>query len=256
MNVGLPDPAALTPPPFLKLLANDIRWALLKALAVEDLQVNELVTRLAQPMNLVSYHLKKMRDDALVTTRRSEADGRDIYYSLDLERTRQLFLEVGSAIHPSLGDTQPTQRLAFQRVLFVCTHNSARSQMAEGWLRHLTGGVLHIASAGSHPTRVHPEAIRAMLTLGVDIRTHQSHHLNDVIDQTFDHVITVCDKAREICPSFHGTGVQLHWGYPDPAMIQDAAARVAAFDHIARRLQTRIRFFISTLSSALEESDR
>ncbi len=90
------------PPEFIKLLANDVRWGLLKALTTSDYQVNELVAQLQQPMNLVSYHLKKLRDDALVTTRRSEADGRDVYYSLDLARLRQLYLDAGLTLHPSL----------------------------------------------------------------------------------------------------------------------------------------------------------
>src|SRR4249920_2800199 len=94
---------ALTPPPeFIKLLAHDLRWGLLKALTTSDHRVQELVLLIGQPMNLVSYHLKKLREDGVVTTRRSEADGRDIYYSLDLGKLRTLYQAAGGALHPAL----------------------------------------------------------------------------------------------------------------------------------------------------------
>lgn len=238
------------PPEFIKLLGNDVRWSLLKALAQGDLRVNELVTQLDEPMNLVSYHLKKMRQEALVTTRRSEADGRDVYYSLDLNRLRHLYLEAGAALHPSLSTYAPdfgTSKLDSRRILFVCTHNSARSQIAEGLMRHLSRGRMAVFSAGSHPTRVHPDAIRAMDVLGIDIRAQGVHHLSEFDGQPFDFVITVCDRAREACPTFPGTGVQLHWGLPDPAVVKEDAARAEAFRQVAQRLKTRIEYFLSTL---------
>jgi protein-tyrosine-phosphatase len=238
------------PPEFIKLLSNEVRWGVLKALASGDHQVNELVTLLRQPTNLVSYHLKKMRDEALVTTRRSEADARDVYYSLDLPRFRQRFLEAGQALHPAIGLALPTfdpARLLAQRVLFICTHNSARSQMAEGLLRHLSAGRLEVLSAGSHPTRVHPGAIRAMDKLGVDIRAQTPRHVQDYAGQSFDYVITVCDRAREVCPAFPGIGQQLHWGFPDPTAITDDAARDEAFARTAQRLKSRIEYFLTTL---------
>lgn len=243
----------IQPPEFIKLLANEVRWGILKALTNGDYQVNELVTRLQQPMNLVSYHLKKMREDALITMRRSEADGRDVYYSLDITRLRQRFLEAGQALHPAVGLALPTtdidpEQMPQQRILFVCTHNSARSQMAEGLLRHLSHGRLEVFSAGSHPTRVHPEAISAMDSLGIDIRGQSAHHLSEFEGQSFDVVITVCDKAREVCPTFPGSGQQLHWGFPDPLAISDDDGRAEAFSQTAQRLKSRIEYFLTTLS--------
>lgn len=238
------------PPDFIKLLANDIRWAMLQALARSDLQVNELVTLIQQPMNLVSYHLKKMRDDALVTTRRSEADGRDVYYSLDLVRVRELYLEAGHALHPSLtGSLFPRTEASFlsQRVLFVCTHNSARSQIAEGLMRHLSKNQLEVFSAGSHPTVIHPDAIRTLKRLGIDIEQQASKSIDSFAGQSFDYVITVCDKAREVCPTFPGTAHQVHWGFPDPVAIANAQARMQAFDLVALHLTSRIQHFLSTL---------
>jgi DNA-binding MarR family transcriptional regulator len=167
-------------PDFIKLLANDLRWSILKALTMGDFQVNELVTLVQHPMNLVSYHLKQMRDDGLVTTRRSEADGRDVYYSLEWEHLRQMFRDAGAELHPAVGlapISSPVVQLKRQRILFVCTHNSARSQMAEGILRSLTHGQLDVFSAGSEPTSIHPNAIETMHNFGIDISGQRSRSL-------------------------------------------------------------------------------
>lgn len=241
------------PPDFIKLLANDVRWGVLKALVSGDHQVNELVTLLDQPMNLVSYHLKKMREEMLVTTRRSEADGRDIYYTLDLERLRDLYLAAGGALHPLLSEPRRVldlDHLPAARVLVVCTHNSARSQMAQALLRDLSQGNIAAFSAGSHPTQVHPDAIQTMDSFGIDIRAQSVHHVSEYEGQPFDYVITVCDKARENCPTFPGAGQQLHWGYPDPLAITNAEQRQAAFRQIAQRLRIRIEHFLVTLAQS------
>jgi arsenate reductase len=104
-----------------------------------------------------------------------------------------------------------------QRVLFLCTHNSARSQMAEGLLRHLAGDRFEAHSAGTEATRVRPLAIRAMQELGVDISAQESKTLERYLDQPFDKVITVCDQANEACPVFFGARERLHWSFPDPS---------------------------------------
>src|SRR6476659_7014083 len=121
------------PPAFLKLLAHDMRWRLVSALARSDHRVNELVRLLDQPMNLVSYHLKQLRDQRLVTERRSSADGRDVYYSLDLDLLRTRYFAAVAALHPALATSDitnvvlPAPRTSPARILFLCTHNSARS---------------------------------------------------------------------------------------------------------------------------------
>lgn len=241
------------PPEIIKLLANELRWKLLKVLAMGDHQVNELVALTQQPMNLVSYHLKKMREDELVTTRRSEADGRDMYYSADLARLRQLFHEAAEALHPAISaplTPLDVERLPLKRILFICTHNSARSQMAQGLLRHLSQDRLYVASAGSEPTAVHPDAIHTMDALGIDIRAQRARPLSDFASEPFDFVITVCDRAREICPTFSGSAVSIHWGYPDPVVIEDDTQRAAIFKQIALHLKARIGYFLSTLSQS------
>jgi arsenate reductase len=104
-----------------------------------------------------------------------------------------------------------------RRVLFLCTHNSARSQMAEGLLRHLGGDAFEVHSAGTEATRVRPLAVRAMAELGIDISAHASKTLDRYLGQPFDLVITVCDEANEACPVFPGARERRHWSFPDPS---------------------------------------
>ena len=104
-----------------------------------------------------------------------------------------------------------------QRVLFLCTHNSARSQMAEGLLRNLGGDQFEVFSAGTEATRIRPLAIRAMNELGIDISSQESKTLDRYLNEPFDAVITVCDQANEACPVFFGARQRLHWSFPDPS---------------------------------------
>nr|AUN37591.1 arsenate reductase [uncultured bacterium] len=244
--------APTSPPEFIKLISHDLRWALLKALTTSDHRVQELVTLINQPMNLVSYHLKKLRDNEIVTTRRSEADARDIYYSLDIGKLRTLYQTAGISLHPALANATfippQTKTIPPSRVLFVCTHNSARSQMSEGLMRHVAGQQIEVFSAGNQPTSLHPDAIRTMDALGIDIRGQQPRHIQEFAGQTFDYVITVCDRAREVCPEFPGERAQIHWGFTDPAEIEDTRERRRVFKQIAAQLTSRIEYFLVSLS--------
>jgi arsenate reductase (thioredoxin) len=103
------------------------------------------------------------------------------------------------------------------RVLFVCTHNSARSQMAEGLLRALGGAAFEAFSAGTQATRVRPQAIQVMAELGIDISGQESKTIDRYMDQSFDMVVTVCDEANETCPVFFGAPSRRHWSFPDPS---------------------------------------
>jgi arsenate reductase len=106
------------------------------------------------------------------------------------------------------------------RVLILCTGNSARSQMAEGLLRALSGGGVEVHSAGTKPSQVNPLAIAAMKETGIDISSHRSKSVQEFADQRFDIVITVCDNARETCPIFPGAPERIHWSFPDPAAVE------------------------------------
>lgn len=246
---------------FLKILAHDIRWRILLALSRSDHRVEELVKQIKQPHNLISYHLKRLRLQQLVTERRSSADARDIYYSLNLDRFRQLYTETGQALHPGVSEPlsalQPQTKTSSEtsiRVLFLCTHNSARSQMAEGILRELGQGKIEVFSAGSEPTSVHPLAIEVMSGRGIDLSTQRSKHMQEYLGQDFDYVITVCDQIREVCPVFPGEPEHIHWSFPDPAAIDGSLkARESGFEDTARRLTVRIQYLLRMIERRQKE---
>lgn len=128
------------------------------------------------------------------------------------------------------------------RVLFLCTHNSARSQMAEGLLRHLGGDRFKAHSAGTEATGVRPEAVRAMAEIGVDISSQESKTLHRYLGEAFDYVITVCDAANEACPAFPGAGRRLHWSFEDPSAASGPEEeRLAAFRRVRDGIGERIR---------------
>jgi arsenate reductase len=131
------------------------------------------------------------------------------------------------------------------RVLFLCTHNSARSQMAEGLLRHLAGDRFEIHSAGTEATRVRPLAIRAMDEVGVDISGQESKTLERYLGEQFDYVITVCDDANEACAFFPGARARLHWSFEDPSQADGSEEeRLATFrrvrDEIGKRIEQEL----------------
>jgi len=133
-----------------------------------------------------------------------------------------------------------------QRVIFVCTGNSARSQMAEALLRHEAGDRFEVVSGGVSPRPVHPMAIAAMAKAGIDISQAESKSVMRFATQSFDYVITVCDRARQTCPVFPGVGEVLHWGIDDPAEVEGTdVERQAAFDRALRELSGRIHAFVS-----------
>ena len=127
------------------------------------------------------------------------------------------------------------------RVLFLCTHNSARSQMAEGLLRNLAGDRFEVMSAGTEATHVRPLAIRAMEEVGVDISAQESETLARYLREPFDHVITVCDEANEACPFFPGASERLHWSFPDPSKAEGTdEERLQVFRRVRDEIEDRI----------------
>jgi arsenate reductase len=130
------------------------------------------------------------------------------------------------------------------RVLILCTGNSARSQMAEGLLRHLGRGSIAVYSAGTKPSTVRLEAIAVMLECGIDLSSHRSKHVDEFTGETFDYVITVCDSANEHCPIFPGSPRRIHWSVPDPAAVGGSAIQqLEAFRRVRVELETRLHDF-------------
>jgi ArsR family transcriptional regulator, arsenate/arsenite/antimonite-responsive transcriptional repressor / arsenate reductase (thioredoxin) len=236
------------PPAFIRLAAHQLRWRLLSALAESDYRVRELVARVGEPQNLVSYHLKLLRDGGLVSVTRSSFDGRDGYYHLDLDRCGAALAESAAALHPALRRAAAPP-VPGAEVLFVCTGNSARSPIAEALLRRHTGGRATVTSAGSRPRpELHPRTVRVLHEeFGIDVSGQHPRHLDSVANRAFDCVVTLCDRAREDCPDFgHGTR-QVHWSIPEPA--DDAAS----FRRTAAEIDTRVRYLLPVLATTNRE---
>src|SRR5262245_8682453 len=240
------------PPEFLQLAGHPLRWRLLNELARSDRRVHELTGLVGEPQNLVSYHLGKLRDGRLVSARRSDADRRDAYYTLDLAGFAGQLSATGAALHPGLRLVPPSLDGVAPRavrVLFLCTGNSARSQMAEVLAGVLSNGAIEAYSAGSHPKPMHPNAVRVMREEhGLDLSGRVSKHLDAFAGQRFDWVISLCDRVREVCPEFPGHPETIHWSMPNPASGDgDDEATYPLFQRTAAELVTRIGFLLAVL---------
>jgi ArsR family transcriptional regulator, arsenate/arsenite/antimonite-responsive transcriptional repressor / arsenate reductase (thioredoxin) len=253
----------VTPPTFVRLAAHPLRWQLLAELADSDYRVRELMARVDQPQSLVSYHLRLLRDGGLVTATRSSFDGRDSYYHLDLDRCADALADSGGALHPALrrpaapldppGEQLRSRHIA---VLFVCTGNSARSPIAEALLHHHTAGHVTVTSAGSRPKAdLHPHTIRVLReAFGIDVSGQRPRHLDTLADRTFDHVITLCDRAREACPDFPEQPRRVHWSIPDPITATGGdPSGYPTFERTAADIDTRVRHLLPVLAATARE---
>lgn len=245
--------ATTQPPEILGLLSDPLRWQLVVELGRSDRRVGELVQLVGKPQNLVSYHLAELRHAGVVSARRSSADGRDVYYRADLFRCRDLLGDAGLSLHPglSLAPASPgvaERRRARPRLLFLCTGNSARSQIAEALVEHRSAGSVEARSAGSHPKSLHPLAVQVMAERGIDIDGRPTKPLTRFARSRFDRVITLCDKVREICPEFPGGPIAAHWSIPDPAAVADGdEATYAVFRHVADDIESRVALLLADL---------
>ena len=233
----------------LKLLADDTRWQLIRALRHSDRQASELANLCELPNNLVSYHLGLLRQAGLVQIHRSDADARVLYYGLDLTALQLAYHQIGTTL--ALPDSVPAPSSP-TTVIFLCTHNSARSQMAEGWLRHLSKGNLIARSAGVTPTTLHPMAVQAMAEVGVDIGYQRSKGLEG-IEANPDIVVTVCDLAREQCPTELQRRPFLHWSITDPVRAKgEEPERLEVFRAVREHLRVRVQGLLSSVPELLK----
>jgi ArsR family transcriptional regulator len=230
-----PSDAALQ---FLKVLSDETRWRLLTALRRSDYQVGELVAQLGLSQNLVSYHLGLLRQAGLVHAQRNGADARSQYYGLDLAALDERLSLIGARFRLPRGMPEVAPP---RTVVFLCGGNIARSQMAEGWTRHLSGGRIVARSAGTRPRLLHPLAVQAMAEVGVDIAYQQAKDLTALDAVAADVVVTVCDLAREECVPWQPQATYLHWSIPDPALAAGAdEARLQAFRGARDLLRVRV----------------
>lgn len=226
-------------PAFVRLAGHPLRWELLSVLGESDYRVRELAERVGQPQNLVSYHLRLLRDGGLVTATRSSFDGRDSYYHLDLDSCAGAIAETSAALHPALrtGQEMPRRKRPVA-VLFVCTGNSARSPIAEALLRHHAADRVRVTSAGTQARpQLHPSAIRVLADrFGLDVGGQEPRHLDTVAGRGFDHLITLCDRAREASREFPTGARRTHWSVAEPTSYPEFRRTAADIDVRVRQL--------------------
>jgi protein-tyrosine-phosphatase/DNA-binding transcriptional ArsR family regulator len=226
----------------LRLLTDETRLQIIEALRPGDRLVSEIVEQSGLAQNLVSYHLGVLRTAGLVQQHRSDVDGRAVYYSLQIARLTAAYRQLGQQLAIG-GDAGPG---TVRSVVFLCRANSARSQMAEGWLRSLSGGRLTIRSAGTQPAQLHPLAERVMAEAGIDIGHQQAKHIDALAGLEPDLVISVCDIAREECVSWQPAAARRHWSIADPAAVAEEG-RLAAFRAARDELQQRVTGLLALL---------
>lgn len=238
------------PPEVLRLAGHPLRWRLLGELARSDRTVRELCGLVGEPQSLVSYHLGLLRRGGLVAGRRSSADGRDTYYRVDLGEVTGQLTAAGAALHPALrlvrDGTRPAPGLG--RVLFLCSGNSARSQMAEALATERSGGAVEARSAGLRPKPLHPNAVRVLREdYGIDIAGRRSKALDAVGGVRFDRVVSLCDRLRLACPELPGQPEPVHWSTADPSEGHgdDHEASYPGFRRTAAELDARIGFLLA-----------
>ncbi len=256
-----------------KILGDPTRLRLAVLLAVHgETCVCHLAFALDEPDYKVSRHLAVMRSAGLVEARR---EGTWMYYRLSdpknrFEKNLEDFLKASLSGHPVVkSDCERISRAICElkssltkkenqkiKVLFLCTGNSCRSQMAEGWARHLKGNLIDPYSAGIQTHGLDASAVKVMQDAGVDISGHRSKTLDDLAGLEFDCVVTVCDRTRETCPVFPGKVKKIHRGFDDPpTLAKDAKTEEEALAHY-RRVRDEIRDFIESLPGALTEESR
>jgi ArsR family transcriptional regulator, arsenate/arsenite/antimonite-responsive transcriptional repressor / arsenate reductase (thioredoxin) len=244
------------PPEVYRLLGDPIRWQIMQALTRSDLRVGELVATVERPQNLVSYHLSDLRQAGLVASRRSTADGRDVYYRAQHDAIRTMLDSASATLHPSIHSLRPASSRTEMHnrthhvpmVLFVCSGNSSRSQIAEAIVESKGNGAVASRSAGVAPKTLDPAAAQVIAAMGLDPVGRVAKPCSVFARTRFDRVITLCDRARAVCPQFPGKPFVAHWSIPDPAdhpRGSIAARRCVA--EITADLDTRIKHLFAEL---------
>lgn len=239
----------------LQLLGHELRWQLVSELLKSDRKVGELAAATKDAQNLVSYHLRLLREAGLVHERRSSADGRDIYYSLDRRAVTAGLIGAIAAINPGAeqlgaGGLLKVSPIKSQpaSVLFLCTGNSARSQIAEAILRQLGGRRVRVRSAGTHPVGVHPRVRHVLAARNIQAGNLRSKSIAEFSGQSFEYVVSLCDIARAEPIRLNGKPRLAHWSIPDPAAVHGGRVAVAAaFERVTDEIKVRVEDFYADL---------
>ncbi len=239
----------------MKALGEVNRLRIYALLSMGPMSVGDLVVTLGLSQALVSHHLMVLKTAGLIADHRASRDARSVIYSVNKAKLQDLYSELSLLIDPikaiDVRDNPPdTIRRDNMhgplRVLFLCTGNSARSQMAEAFLRRQGEGLFEAYSAGTHPRGLHPLTVAVMQEAGIDMSGYTSKGLEQFLDQTFDYIITVCDRAHEECPVFPGPYERIHWTFQDPVAFEGPEDRqLAVFRRVQIEIQTRIALFIN-----------
>ena len=236
-----------------------------------------IVARLGLTPNLVSHHLKVLREAGLVDIERDPADRRWIYYIPNIQQLTEIQFQLSYLLHPAriqaraaeCGPSQgaqpyiPPDHLTIEKehpmtnkakIIFLCTGNSARSQMAEAFMKKYAGDLFEVHSAGIEPKGVNPYTVRVMEEAGIDISGYQSKGVRQYLGHVnFGYVVTVCDHAEENCPTvFLTQGKHLHWSFEDPAAFQGTEEQtLQKFSQVRDQIEKRIKEFAAEYRAAL-----
>ena len=239
----------------MKALGEVNRLRVYALLSMGPMSVGDLGITLGLSQALISHHLAVLKAAGLIADHRSPHDGRVIFYTVNKDRLRDLYGELSllldpiRALDPRPTPPDPTRRTAMSgpiRALFLCTGNSARSQMAEALLHDKGEGLFEAFSAGTHPKALNPLTIKIMDEKGIDVRGQRSKDVAEFLADRFDYVITVCDSANEECPVFPGDYERIHWSFEDPAAATgDEERRLTVFRRVRIAIENRIALFIN-----------
>lgn len=257
---------AVAPTELFSALSDETRLRILCLLSRGELCVCDLMQLLSAPQSTLSRHLGRLRRAGLVTNRR---DGKWVHYTLaDKTIPNELVSLIGSFNQISPYDVddkrlkahlkEQKDRLALQkpesvpviRVLVLCTGNSCRSQIAEGFLRYYGGKNIEVRSAGIDRHGVNPSAVRVMSEIGIDISAHTSNNLSEYLSDRFDYVITVCDNAAKRCPVFPSYTIRLHWPFDDPAIASGSSEDIIAeFRRIRDMIGVKVKEWLTKIET-------
>jgi protein-tyrosine-phosphatase len=228
------------------------RLTIIALLSTGPMLVGDICIASGLPLTLVSQHLRVLRESGMVWAKRDGKDARAVWYSLNPERIKEIqtalsmVFDMAKMVDRRIFETKQSPELFREkfRVLFLCSGNSARSQMAEALLQHYGSGLMEARSAGTHPREVHPLTIKVLSEIGIDTTGLKAKHYSVFGQESFRYVITVCDRANEECPDFHGDYQRIHWSIADPVKGENEDELINVFKQTRQELAGRIDLFV------------